>query len=323
VYSVEDDFLVTRTLEHLFYKQTTFALLVSLIGINTVSSQPKAASIKSTDGISARAAALPGAYVSESYDVNSMYWNPAALVFLQKSFVAVNHSQDQKDNVLAENLAVPLLRRKSALAIGTSLSHLGYVKDSPLGPGFRFREFGLDLGFARKTGRSLSFGTTISGRLGQTETARLEAVFSSFGLVYSPSPGISYGIAYHGLGWRIRYSFDSSSTKLRRENLPGILQIGVTMRFPRSPYKPSLMTLTASNEKNFGQDGISHRGGVELCPFRFLALRIGYQADPSMAAGRYGVGLRFDWLQIDYAISPSRASDRFQAFSVSIAFWNW
>ncbi len=323
MYSVEGNFLVTRTLEQLFYKETTFALLVSLVAIHTASSQLKVASIKPADGISARAAALPGAYVSEAYDVNSMYWNPAALVFLQKSFVAMNHSQDQEDNVLTQNLAVPLLRRKSALAIGTSLRHLGYVRDSPLGPEFRFREFGLDLGFARKIGRSLGLGTTISGRLGQTETARLEAAFSSFGLVYSPSQGISYGIAYHGLGWRIRYSFDSASTKLQRENLLGNLQIGVTMRFPRSPYKPSLVTLTASNEKNFGQDGISHRGGVELCPLRFLALRVGYQADPSMAAGRYGAGLRFDWLQIDYAISPSRASDRFQWFSVSIAFWNW
>lgn len=275
-----------------------------------------------TLGIGARATALADAYIAETYDVSCMYWNPAALVFLEKSFIVMNHFQEWEHDAMIESIAIPLLKSSNALAISASVAHLGYIKDSPQGAEFRFIQYGFDIAYARVIVPQLSLGASISMRYGQTKTSHLEVASSSFGLIYSPSPGLSYGVAYNGAGWRIRYSFDGTSTNLHRENQLRNLQIGATMRFPHSPLNPSVFTLTAASEKNLEEHGLGYKGGLEICPIRFLALRIGYQVEPSRAAAKYGAGLRLEWLQLDYAISPSREYDRFHQLSISIAFWN-
>ena len=303
-------------------RKTGLVFLLSFLSINMTRSQTGIGYTTSTIGIGARAAALSDAYTADTYDVTSMYWNPAALCFLQKAFVVTNHFQEREQTVMSDNIAIPLLRGTNALAIGASVAHLGYIKDSPQGAQFRFIEYGFGIVYARAVSRSLSLGVRVETNYGQTESAHLEVASSSFGLVYSPLPWISYGIAYNGVGWKIRYSFDTTSTNPHRENPQRSLQIGVTMRYPQSLLRPSVLTLTAANERDFRENALRYKGGIEVCPVRFLALRIGYQYGPSKAAASYGVGLRSEWFQLDYAISPSRAGNRFQQASLSIAFWD-
>jgi hypothetical protein len=303
-------------------RRTGLVFFFSVLSINIMQSQTQIDYTPPTLGIGARAAALADAYISEAYDVSSMYWNPAALVFLEKSFIVMNHFQEREHNAMIESIAIPLLRSSNALAIGASVAHLGYWKDSPQGAEFRFIQYGLDIAYARTIVPQLSLGACIGMRYGNPKTSHLNVASSSFGLVYSPSPGISYGVAYNGVGERIRYSFDSTATNLHRENQLRSLQVGASMRFPHSQLKPSVFTLTAASEKNLEKHELGYKGGLEICPIRFLALRIGYQVDPSRAAAKYGAGLRLEWLQLDYAIAPSREYDRFQQLSVSIAFWN-
>jgi len=308
--------------KHHSCRKTGLVFLLSFLVINITQSQTGIAYTPSTIGIGARAAALSDAYTADLCDVTSMYWNPASLSFLQKAFVVMNHFQEREQNVMSDNIAIPLLRSTNGLAIGASVAHLGYIKDSPEGTQFRFIEYGLDIAYARAVSRSLSLGVRVETEYGQTESAHLGVASSSFGLVYSPFPWISYGIAYSGVGWKIRYSFDTTSTNPHRENPQRSLQIGVTLRYPRSLLRPSVLTLTAANERDFRENALRYRGGIEVCPVRFLALRIGYQYGPSRASASYGAGLRFEWFQLDYAISPSRAGNRFQQASLSIAFWN-
>jgi hypothetical protein len=302
-------------------KWTELMLLLSIFPTSMAMSQTPISYTMPTLGIGARAAALADAYTADTHDASSLYWNPATLVFLQESFVVFNHRQDEASNAMNEDVAIPLLIGDDGIALGASVSHLGYWNDSPQGPAFRFIQYDLDMAYARVIIPHLSLGISIDGTYGKTETSRLWVASASFGLLYSPSPGLSYGIAYQSVGWKIGYSFDSTSTALHKENEIQSLQMGVTLRFPRSPSKPSLFTLTAVNEKNFRDHALGYRGGIEFFPVGFLGLRIGYHVDKTRAAARYGAGLRFDWLELDYAISPSRLDDRFHQVSLSVTFW--
>jgi hypothetical protein len=296
-------------------------LLLSVFSTTVAVSQTPVSYTTPTIGIGARAAALGDAYTADTQDASSLYWNPATLVFLQKPSVVVNHREDWETKAMDEDVAIPVLMGDDGIALGASVSHLGYVQDSPQGSAFRFLQYSFDVAYARAITHQLGLGLTIGGSYGKTETSGLWAASASFGLLYSPSPGLTYGIAYQSVGWMIGYSFDSTSTALHRENEIQSLQMGVTLRFPHSPSKPSLFTLTAVNEKNFRDHALGYKAGLELFPIRFVGLRIGYHVNKTRAAARYGVGLRLDWLQLDYAISPSRQDDRFHQLSLSIAFW--
>jgi hypothetical protein len=311
-----------KLLKHRSLNRIAVTLVLDILSVGLVQSQTGVSYTPSAIGVGARAAALSEAYTADTYDVTSMYWNPAALSFLQKSFVVMNHFQELDQNAMSENVAIPLLRSTNALAIGASVSHLGYIKDSPQGTRFRFIEYGFDIAYARVLTRSLSLGVHIGTGYGRTGTDHLQVASSSFGLVYSPYPWISYGLAYSGVGWKIRYSYDTTSTSLHRENPQRSLQIAITMRYPQSLLKPSIFTLSAANERDFRENALRYKGAIEACPVGFLALRFGYQFGPSRAAASYGVGLRFERFQLDYAISPSRQYDRFQQLCLSIAFWD-
>jgi hypothetical protein len=296
-------------------------LLLSVFSTTVAVSQTPISYTTPTLGNSARAAALGDAYTADTQDASSLYWNPATLVFLREPFVVFNHREDQESNAMNEDVAIPLLMGDDGIALGASVSHLGYVKNSPLGPAFRFLQYGFDIAYARAVIPHLSLGLSIDGTYGKTESSRLWATSASFGLLYCPSSGLSYGIAYQRVGWKIGYSFDGTSTALHKENQLQSLQMGVTLRFPHSPSKPSLFTLTAVTDKNFRDHVLGYKAGIEIFPIRFLGLRIGYCINKARAAARYGAGLRLDWLQLDYAISPSRQDDRFHQVSLSVAFW--
>jgi hypothetical protein len=302
-------------------ENTLLIFLLSVFPINVVMSQTLTSYTTPTLGIGARAAALADAYTADTHDVSSIYWNPAAVVFLQESSVLLNHRDDQVYNTLNEDVVTPFRRGNNGIAFGASVSHLGYWKDSPQGPAFRFIQYDLNMDYARAFGPHLSLGVSINGGYGKTQSSHLWVTSASFGLLYSPYSGISYGIAYKGVGWRIRYSFDSTSTTLLRENQVRTLQMGVTMKFPRSPFKPPLLTLTAVNEKNFRENGVGYKAGIEIFPVQFLGLRIGYHVNNTSAAARYGAGLRLNGLQLDYAISPSHQDERFQEVSLLVPLW--
>lgn len=293
--------------------------LLSVLSISVMQSQTVTSYTTPFPGIGARAAALSDAYTAETYDVSSMYWNPAALVFLQKSSVVANHFQEPEHNAMNENVAIPLLTESNALALSAAVAHIGYPKRSPPASEFRFIQYGFDIAYATEIVPSLSFGASIGMQYGLSGVSHLKVASSSFGIMYSPSPEISYGLAYNGIGSRIKYTYDGFSTRLNQENVPRNLQIGARMRFPSS-FNQTFLTIMAANEKNFGEHGLRYKGGLELYPVDFLALRTGYQVDPSKAAARYGMGLKINRVQLDYAISPSRAYEQFQQLSVSITF---
>jgi hypothetical protein len=166
---------------------------------------------------------------------------------------------------------------------------------------------------------AFSVGTFIGARHGKGGSDREWSGWMSLGMFYSPAWGMTYGAVYRWIGSAMRYSYDGVGHTLDVERaLPRSLQIGASWKFPTLRREP-IVNLAVVAEEIFGQDKFRSRGGLELSPLKLVALRIGYIVESSSAVARYGIGVRTDQFQLDYAISPSRMAPRFDEFSLSIA----
>ncbi len=267
----------------------------------------------------ARAASFADALVADAYDANTIYSNPAALAYLERSSAILNHSQERLINQMAENIVVPITARNAeALVIGLTLGHVGYL-DLGTTSDFKVIQYGYDLAYAREISPTVSLGASINVRYARSSSSNTWGTSSSLGIFYVPSQQVSYGAVVGGLGSGILYNSDRVTTTLSSENLPRTLQVGLEMRFPEGP-KPRLVTIALSNEKLFGTDGIRYKGGVELHLLKYLALRGGYFVEPGLQAPRFGVGFHSDRFQADVGGSTSKLTDRAFFFSFSLVF---
>jgi hypothetical protein len=302
--------------------KTLFAALL-LVLVSTAALQGQIITLYSSRPalVGARAAGMGDAYAADAYDVTSMYWNPASMVYVQNHSTIFSHILDQNINAMNDNVAFPLaLRKGEAIGIGLTVNHVGKLGNAS-SVDFRVIQYGYDIAFAKEVIPTLSFGIGIGVRYGQSSLSNLWGISSSFGAFYSPSQEITYGVTLSGVGSGILFVSDRVTTSLSSENLPRTLQAAVAMRFPHS-VDQTFLTISVANEKVFGVDGIRYRGGIEAYPVRFLALRWGYTYQKDFfSAARYGLGIRFRKFQLDYAIAPSRLTDRAYQFSLGLFLW--
>jgi len=267
--------------------------------------------------IGARASGLAESYVADAHDVNSMYWNPASIAYLENISVIVNHFQEQVINGMNENVTFPLrIQDNENMAFGLTLNHVGYIGRSK-GDDFKGVQYGYDMAYGREILPTFSMGIGIDVRYARSTSSHLWGISTSIGAFYLPYPEVSYGMVYSGMGSGILYTFDHGMTTFTSENLPQILGAGVELRFPASVNK-RFLTISVVNEKVFGEEGLQYKGGVELILYRFFALRCGYVRNLDEEGARYGAGIRAGRLQVDYSISPSKLTDRSSHISIQV-----
>jgi hypothetical protein len=270
--------------------------------------------------IGARAASLADALIADAYDANTMYSNPAALVHLTKSSLVLNHNQERYFDGMTENVGLPVRTGFSeAMVFGLSISHIGYLKKVTT-TNIRPFQIGYDFAYAREIMPTFSVGARIGVDYGQAGRTNLLGASASLGICYSPSPEITYGAAFNGIGTGIHYNISGGTTAIRLDNLPQSLQAGVAMRYPAIPNQ-NIVLVAISNEKVFGQTGIQYSGGIELYPIQFLAIRGGYTVKNLEKSGRVGFGVRLGYGNFDISFSPSRSTDRSIFITGSFILW--
>ncbi len=125
----------------------------------------------------ARALGFADAYVADIHDVNSMYWNPAALVYLENSSIVLNHTLDRVSNIMNENAAAPVwMRRGEVVAAGFSVNHVGMLGKSATGD-FKATQYSFDVAYAREILPTFSAGASAYLRTASgTNTAAIRHV---------------------------------------------------------------------------------------------------------------------------------------------------
>jgi hypothetical protein len=254
----------------------------------------------------ARAAALGDAYVSDPFDVNSVYWNPATLAFLETYSISASSIIGMDKSILRNNIALPYkVAVDQTVALGAASNYAGY-----------FQFYSLDLSYARKLLPTLSAGILVDLGRAASRSAVLLGASGSLGVFYRPDPGVSYAFVYKGIGTDVRYSSDEVSEKLDYIKPSRAVLLGTTFWFPtfnRQPY----LNISLVAEKIFDLNGFVSKAGIEVCPFQVFAVRFGVVSRPGIASGRAGFGLSMGRFRLDYAISPSIAEERVHQISVA------
>jgi len=268
-------------------------------------------------GISPRGFALADAYCADWEDVTSMYGNPGALGSLKASSIVLTHHADWITRTATEFVAVPLrIDDEFSLGFAGTIGRKGTLTGLD-GTEFAFSFRGGDLASSYRIMPTLSLGLLVGVREYSFADDRMTTGWVLVGLLYSPTPGISYGITYRARGSALRVIGGQHASLVVESQLPADLEIGASMTYPARSGSP-IVSLALTTEKSFPAiQRFNTKGGLEVYPVQFIALRIGYKVGSSNNVARYGAGVRFDRFRLDLGIAPSSAEERSHVFSLS------
>ncbi|NJD22510.1 MAG: hypothetical protein FIA82_07545 [Melioribacter sp.] len=269
----------------------------------------------------ARNAAMGDALVSESGDISTVYLNPASLIFLKETSLFINHGQLSDNLGMTENFAAPLLHLNSLiLSVSLESYHLGYIEKKSAFPGQNIFEFGYNITAATNAiAPTFSVGTTIGLQYGKTNYSKTWAASYSLGINYSPSADINYGLVLSGLGNYIKYSHADTVLSAERKTPSKSLVVGASMKYPSaSSLRRTVFVLAMASEKIFGKSGLLYKAGLEVIPWKFLNLRLGYVFGPNVSEPRLGMGINFRALVLEYVFCGGPNPVMFQQFSLSV-----
>ncbi|MEX2396288.1 MAG: hypothetical protein WD491_04640 [Balneolales bacterium] len=269
--------------------------------------------------LGARSSAL--ANTQDAYSLEGIYRNPAAFLFSPSSTsMMANTFYSHTYDIAVENVIGVINRSENNLiTVGATLQHNGLSQiysgsqDFPL----NFTQYGLSASYAVAVLPSFSIGAGASGSYGTTGDDSNWTLASNFGVYYTPTSSLSYGISYSGLGSGLEHlgdgllyvssdkpTTDKHRTDLLLNKMPHRLEIGATMRFPTISREPDF-SLSFANEKIFGESGMVYKAGLEIYPGNHMALRGGYIHSPFADGVRLGFGLFLGKLTVDYAFSQA------------------
>ncbi len=259
--------------------------------------------------VGARNTSMVNSNVAEATDVSVMYENPAPLAFLEHRGLLINHSQGMESRGMQESVAFPLFL-KSPVVVAVGLDAYHEVNAHGAVPaGDRMFVYGYDVALAGEITPTLSIGGSGFIRHGSLASGS-DAWGStfSFGVDYAPTPDVSYGLVFGGLGKDIPFPAGDSVLPLRSEDMQRTIEVGATMVFPSSAsLRPPSLILSFSNQKLIGASGLIYKGGVELRGWNTVGVSFGYLAGPRVHSARYGVGYFGKQFGLHYAIYPQQA----------------
>lgn len=293
---------------------TAFASLTIVWG--NVGAQSNSGGMRPLASGGARAVAMADAHVAEASDINGLYWNPASMAFLRKNPMIINYTSSPAGGGSSFLVAVPVSTGQDQ-ALGLGFSYEEGRTDGANDPPTSFKQYGVDLASAVSIAYSLSLGVRVSVLFAHNDEFQSIRGSTSFGIMYSPEPAISYAFVYNGLSLGASYSVDSSQGLFTEEQFPRNFEIGLAFHYPSSR-EQRVVTVTLANQKFVGLDGLAYKGGVEVSPWRVLNLRAGYMSGPHGSEGRCGIGIQSPWMVLQYAIAPHKDRGPIHHAGVSI-----
>ncbi len=267
-------------------------------------------------GVGAGAAGMGGAYTAVSQGSSASYWNPAALVGIDRAEVSFSHFAWYQDIALEHGaVAFPVSEK---LSLGASITFLDYgtiegydVNGLSIGEISSYDwQGGISAGYRLNDDFSLGLtGKFVNQKLADVSASAFAA---DFGARYQ---GNKFAVAAVIANFGSSLKFDQES-----EKLPSVARLA----FSTNPFGSRFMTSVELEKKIYGDITIRH--GVEVNFENRYFIRGGYNYNPAdevrpFGAGlSFGAGLRFSGAGLDYAYTPkdSYTSDDLHRFSLSI-----
>lgn len=276
-----------------------------------------------------RSLSLGEAGVADPSHYTSFTDNPALLSFAShKSSINISGYQNWENNILEYGLTPPAFSLGSLTGVfrfgyfHTGLSEINPIDNSIIAEP-NLEMYQMDAGYSLAINSVFSIGVLHNLTYANNETAQYWTYSANSGFFYDPIGPTSYGIVVRGLGRSVKYSFiEDGTTILGSHNIPISVDLGASIRFPKDK-EESVFILSLSNLKRFGESGIWYKGGMEVKPLTYLALRSGVMFHPEYQEyiPRFGIGFDTRRFIIDYGASPILYDhERFHQIGLTIHF---
>ena len=248
-------------------------------------------------GIGARAIAMGEAYSALSTDASGLYYNPAGIALGNENEVTVMHKQ-WIFGTATEYLAGTFHDR--ALAFGISLNSTNIdgieLRQQP-GPSegtFGLHDFAVSGTASWRVDSSLSVGASAKLLYEKIFVNESNGVAFDFGACYKID-GFGFAVALANLG---------SMSKLINDpiTLPAGIRVGAS--FENSLTTEFALTFSGDGIRVFKDEGFRLHLGCEVLYRSVLAVRSGYQVGYEAKGVSGGIGVRYAYVQFDYAYVP-------------------
>ncbi len=272
-----------------------------------------------------RSLSLGNSTLADTYFTDAFGINPAIIGFDgQGNWIYGSLNQDWNTNILQATLSLPRVSfgahsfstRISAVNRGPASIRIGDTPD--FNPTYTLIQG--SLAYAFRIHEHVSLGLLQNLTYTDHFSDNRITYGADLGLLYSPDGAVSYAISFRGLGQDVTVFNDGSGEELQYDLMRQVLEIGATLRYPEYE-KRHFLSFSLSNEKRFGEDGMWYKGGLEVLPVSFLALRTGImlQTEERKLVPRFGIGAYVSFLRFDYSIGPNELNGvRFHQFGLSL-----
>lgn len=248
----------------------------------------------------ARASAMGGAYTALAFDSNALLYNPGGLGLADRYEGTFMH-HESVHNLTQEYIGICI---KQGWGVNANYRTWGNMRkttvDNPDGRDlghFTIVDLATSIGYGRKILPNLGFGVGYKYIREAVESVAANTHAVDAGLLFMPRPRMAFGFAVQNLGPTFRFSGAS-------ENLPMNFRWGGAYGFDL--FGAAFIAAV---------DGTKQRGdradvavGIEGTLHRRASLRMGYASRNDSGPGvTAGVGFKFDYLQLDYAMTPNGA----------------
>ena len=251
-------------------------------------------------GAGARAAAMGEAFVATADDASGLFWNPAGSAWVQHRQAHFTHNK-WIQGISNDVAGVVFPTTVGTFGIGLMLNNVNDIErrisatEEPLGT-FSSHDFSMSLNYARKFGEDLSVGAKIK--------YLNEKIYVETSSGYAVDFGLRYRLLKSGLFVAAAIQNIGSMSEMVQESiaLPKTLRIGAAYTIPE--FFMGDKVLFAADYVKIFDDSDHINLGVEYYPYKKIVARAGYQTGYEERSIAAGFGLKFGFLNIDYAYIP-------------------
>ncbi len=271
-----------------------------------------------------RGAGMGGMFAGVADDVSTTYWNTAGLAQLDKIELNLLHvAYFASTNYEFAGFALPL-QPGSTLGLSTSFDFIPSFNstNNPAAIPGSANDIAVALGYGQVFGDNIAIG--IGGKFitsNLVTSAATGAAFDAGALLFTGHKELTLGLSVQNIGQVSNFGQYSS-----QEKLPTIYRGGIVYRY--QPQKPTHFLLGVDLEKPIDGDLIIHSGGEVWVGLQSIsiAFRAGYSLNPlnqdlgSTAGASLGAGVKWNGIELNYALVPFGILGDTQRFSLTYRF---
>ena len=262
-------------------------------------------------GTGARPLGLGGAFTALADDTNGIAWNPAGLVQMKRQEVLLMHGvYGGLSAVNFDYLAYVYPMAYSSLGVGWSTVGVTLEEgDGISASSSRMSEdmyyVSLGLNPALFDSDSLTVGGTLKRLTIDTRFEGGSGMGFDFGALFRPKPWAQVGLVLHNV-----------ATDIRNEKLPTTMRLGLASRLFNDRVRLAADLATKDNVGSADTTQYKGHFGLELQPWKMLALRTG------LNDGRWalGAGAVIGSVKADYGFESNEVVGNLHRLSMSVSF---